>query len=473
LADVGSGIEGMRHQSAFASYVAERLGSAQFMLVDIGCAGGVAPGWRAFGAKLSAWGFDATAEEIERLKAAEANPEVRYAAGFIGLPDGHPLKARIAGKAYWHQWPSGRLSYERTQDIRRARAEGRKPRSIEDYYRDRVLAEDWGTLPHGGFDLDYAAAGARHPEAEGLEGQPPVIHLPQFLESHGFSDVDFVKLDIDGPEFEVLRSLNGLLDDPGLLGVSLEVCYFGSHDANDNSFHNMDRLMRENGFDLFGLSVRGYSGAALPWPYLDAHPSMTTGGRPVQGDALYIRDLASRVRRAEAAALSAEKLAKTAALLALFTLPDQAAELLIVHRERLQTLLDVDRGLDLLAREMPELYGTEQLSYRDYVSLFEADDPRFFDVYTARNTWMARLVETAREAPAVEARLEVLTRELEQARYVAEAAQAEADSARRDQEAVGQQALALAARLHAVEQSTLWRLTGPLRRLGTALKGSR
>lgn len=490
MSEAGSGIEGFRHNSKFAEYVASRLNEETFQLVDVGCAGGLARGWRAFGKKLSAIGFDTNAEEVARLSAAEDNPAVRYVAGWVGMPDEHPLKQRIGTKAYWHHWPSGRLAYERTYELRNTRQSGAQPLTVDRYFQDKVLKQDWLTTPVQGFDLDYARTFEVYPPsqveaAQALQATGPdsVIHLPAYLKASGFYDADFLKLDIDGPDYEVLRSITDLLSQPSLIGLSLEVCFYGSHDANDNSFHNMDRLMREKGFDLLGLSVRTYAAAALPFPYLDAHPSMNTGGRPIQGDALYVRDLGSRVRREEAAALSDEKLAKTAALLALFTLPDCAAEILIVHRERLSRILDVDHALDLLAVEI-QSDETIGASYRDYIGAFEADDPRFFDRYTARNVWWDKTMRAAAAAPEVEARLQSAELRLAETEASLKAERERVQALQSERQRIDaledeNRHLREAAadldegrrRLAALEASSSWRLTAPLRRVVSALKG--
>ena len=468
MSEAGSGIEGFRHSSKFAEYVAGRLKQETFKLVDIGCAGGLARGWRAFGDRLSAIGFDTNADEVARLNAAERNPNVRYVAGWVGMPDGHPLKTRIGTKAYWHQWPAGRLAYERTYDLRRAREEGRQPQSIDAYFQETMLKQDWLTTPKGGFDLDYARtfdvyAPSETETAKALEdaGLDAIIHLPPYLKAAGFYDADFLKLDIDGPDYEVLRSITHLLSQPSLLGVSVEVSFYGSHDANDNSFHNVDRLMREKGFDLFGLSVRTYASAALPFPYLDAHPSMNTGGRPIQGDALYVRDLSSRVRADVAAGLSDEKLAKTAALFALFTLADQAAEILIVHRERLSRILDVDHALDLLTAE-PQPDGLIADRFADYTAAFENEDHRFFDRYTSRNTYMTEILtaagqtnEALAKVEAAEARAAQLERELDAERRNSQRLADRCETGAREGEA----------QMAAVLRSTSWRLSAPVRLL--------
>lgn len=111
--------------------------------------------------------------------------------------------------------------------------------------------------------------------------------------------------------------------------------------------------------DLPCASVEGY-------PY----PAATMFGRPYQGDAFYARDICAGGQRAFADNLSAERLAKTAALFSLFGLPDCAAEVLINFRTRLAAVLDVDHGLDLLARQAQPGHPDPR-SYRDYIADFE------------------------------------------------------------------------------------------------------
>jgi len=470
LSEAGSGIEGLRPDSGFARLVAGSLKAESFKLIDVGCAGGLPSGWRAFGDRLAAIGFDCDAGEVARLNAAERNPNVRYECGFVGVPAGHPLNAQIAGRGYWHLWVAGRLAYERSHRNRAAKAAGEPAPSVDDYFHDIVHNQDWSPFPTHGFDTDYRPTfdifePSDEAAAAAVSDGPPdrIIDLAAFAKGADFEDADFIKIDVDGPDYEVLRSANALLARPTLLGVALEVCFYGSHDANDNSFHNMDRLMREKGFELYGLSVRAYASAAMPFPYLDVHPSMNTGGRPVQGDAIYIRDLGSRTRKAEAAALSDDKLAKAAALYALFSLPDYAAEMLVVHRDRLSRLFDVDEALDLLAVQIQADQEPPLLTYRDYMAALESEEPRFFDVYSRRNAWFNGLMATGAAAPRIAEELELLRQDRD-----ALASKA-ADLERRlgETEARGGHDLdrlrGAEATLAAIRRSTSWRLTAPLR----------
>jgi hypothetical protein len=204
----------------------------------------------------------------------------------------------------------------------------------------------------------------------------PVI-LSDFLRTNSLDDVDMIKIDVDGPDFDILQSLSDSLNRHNVLALGLEVNFVGSADESDNTFCNTDRFMRAHGYNLFHLSVRPYSRAALPSPYLLPYPAQTQSGQPIQGDALYVRDLGASCHPESKQELSPAKLAKAAFIFAAMGLPDCAAELLLTHRERLRALLDVDVLLDLLCEEaQPDRYP--RLSYRNYMAAFERDDPMFY-----------------------------------------------------------------------------------------------
>jgi len=65
----------------------------------------------------------------------------------------------------------------------------------------------------------------------------------------------------------------------------------------------------------------------------------------------------------------------------MFGLPDCAAEVLVTFRDRLESLLDVDHGLDLLAAQAQDGNGSP-LSYRDYVAAFEKQSYAVDGVYS-------------------------------------------------------------------------------------------
>lgn len=468
-------MEGIRRESATTQRLAASFGDSRFTLLDIGCSGGIDKGWRTFGDRLTAYGFDPGQAEIARLRAAETDPNVHYINGFVGVPPGHPL--RESGSIAWRTNPWRRLSAYRTTQLHQAREAGEPVPPVYELARATPeelkgeaawLAQVRADQAKAELERPPAAAPAeattfaeRADAADDLMrknrwGETALadptrpIYLPDFLAREGLGDLDFLKIDVDGWDFDILRSLSEVIDSHGVLGVTLEVNYIGSDHPDANTFHNIDRFMRSHGFDLFDLSVRRYATDDLPSPFLFDYPyaAQTARGRPIQGDALYIRDFGHPSNGPDPAAWSDDKLLKQAAICALFGLLDQAAETIVTHRARLSGRIDVDAMLDLMTQEIqglePDIAGDFPpfASYADYIAAYQADHPAFYGVETRR-------YNNGRQ-PAID---------LVQTRAEAEALRLEVEGLRRD--------------LRTITRSTSWRLTAPLRLLMGRMLGRR
>jgi hypothetical protein len=340
-------MEGISSHAPVIGYLAPLVPDGRFTLVDIGCSGGIDPIWRSFGARLQAVAIDGNVSEIERLRRAESDPAVTYVAALATLPEDHPFARLKKGQPHWTRNPWDRLSVARS--IAQMRQD--RSRSME----DKMAVNDW-------------------PELQQAEQR---IVIPRYLDEQGITSVDFIKLDVDGPDFEILHSFDGALDRLGVLGVGIEVNYFGSDSETEHTFHNVDRFMKGRGFELFGLTVRRYSMADLPGRYVWTHPTATRIGRPFQGDAIYIRDLADPGYHSMAAALPVNRLVNLLCLYAAFGLPDCAANVAVQFRDRLGEVCDVDRVLDILAAQA-QWPANNPLSYREYMRRFELHDRQLF-----------------------------------------------------------------------------------------------
>jgi hypothetical protein len=338
-------MEGLLPSSGLAAMVAAAPAVRRFGVVDVGCSSGIDAAWRGFGDKLAAFGFDPNIAEVERLSAAETLPGVRYVAGFVGVPEDLPFARARAGRGPWSRSPMERLSVMRSLELMKRGGLSQEEKTQANLWADTRLADP---------------------------GAP--VLLRDFLPGQGVDDLDVLKIDIDSVDLGVLHSVGAQLADWRVLAVGLEVNYFGSEDETDHTLHAMDRFMRARGFDLFDLTVRRYSHAALPAAYVGALPGQSVFGRPVQGDALYLRDPCAE----GAPAMAVDKLAKLAAIASLAGLPDFAAEILMKHREALAGVLDVERGLDLLAAQAQPV-GRAPLGYREYMAAFERGDPMFLN----------------------------------------------------------------------------------------------
>jgi len=342
----------------FSEFVAQHI-TAPFRVIDVGCSGGIAAAWRVFGSKLHAIGFEPNFSECRRLAAAETLA-VEYVAGFVGAAGGiaragffgaaGEIARAVGTKKCWSRNPSPRFSYERSQELRRVEIE-----SMSD--ADKTSFNAW--------------------ENTELADPKQVIALSEFLHARTIDDIDFVKIDVDGEDFEILRDIETDLGKRRALGVQIEINYWGSDNPNDHTLHNVDRLMKRAGFELMDLSQRRYTTRLLPGRYLIGVPAETDRGRIYQGDAVYIRDLAQPDWLDLAEDYPAEKLAKLAAIFAAYGLTDCAAEILVELRERVETFLPVDEGLDLLAAQA-QGDAPDALSYAEFTARFEADDEAFY-----------------------------------------------------------------------------------------------
>src|SRR5262245_66177728 len=91
-------MEGIANYVPVISYLSETPLLSKFMLIDIGCSGGIDTVWRGFGPRLRALAIDPNVAEIERLRSSETYPGIQYLAAFAGLPKDHPFTLRKADR---------------------------------------------------------------------------------------------------------------------------------------------------------------------------------------------------------------------------------------------------------------------------------------------------------------------------------------------------------------------------------------
>jgi FkbM family methyltransferase len=330
-----------RPRGALIERVLERglWGSTPFRLVDVGCRGGLERRWRAFGDHLEAIGFDPFVAEIERLTAANTHPGIRYVA------------ARVTCRDYDRRFPpalrNDTLAARSNQPFQRVSAVAAL-RRLDTSYNQLVLG---GGVPLALSDrattIDDSFDAARRPH------------------------VDFLKIDTDGADIEVILGAEETMSAGGILGISVEVQFHGPIHDYANTFTNIDRILRQRGFTLFDLHAYRYSRAALPAPFATDLCAHTTSGQILCGQAVYFRDLATDgYERMWSYEVTAERVMKLACLFDLFELADCAAELLVTRGSVLDPTLR-DGLLDLLVTGEPG-------SYAAHVQAFEQDYTSFY-----------------------------------------------------------------------------------------------
>jgi FkbM family methyltransferase len=334
-------IRSRRRRGELTTYVLERglWGDTPFSLIDVGCSGGIESRWRVFRDRLRAVGFDPLVAEIDRLKAANENPRITYEA------------ARVIGRDYETLFP------------RALRCDVIASKNNQPFERTSAAAAD--RRRHTSYIQRHFNSGA------------PVVRtdrsvvLDDYVAANEHQAVDFVKIDTDGHDIEVILGADAIMRAGGIMGLSVEAQFHGPVHEFANTFSNIDRILRQHGFTLFDLPVYRYSRAELPAPFCSDVGAHTTSGQMLCGEALYFRDLGStQYEQMWSYEVTPERVLKLACLFDVFELPDCAAELL----QNRGSFLDEptrDVLLDLLV-------SGKRGSYAELVAAFNADVTQFY-----------------------------------------------------------------------------------------------
>jgi FkbM family methyltransferase len=279
-------------------------------VVDVGASRGIDRHWHEFGDQLRAVGFDPLVTEVDRLNAG-ATPGVRYEAAWVTCRE----------PATTDGLPSTQF-FERTSAVRAAE-----------------IAR-----------FDY---GREHNNA----GAPVVLSTSRIvLDEHFDPDdrqrIDFLKVDTDGGDFDVLRGAEEILRQGGVLGLAVEAQFHGPVSSDANVFSNVDRFLRGFGFGLFDLEVNRYSRSALPAEFVLDIPAQTVTGQVSWGEAIYFRDLGDPDYESTWGFRPSDvDVLKLICLFEIFGLPDCAAELVLEYGELVGNGATRSEFLDVLATE--------------------------------------------------------------------------------------------------------------------------
>ena len=166
------------------------------------------------------------------------------------------------------------------------------------------------------------------------------VSFDEFAQTECIPAIDFLKLDVEGCELDILQGAERVLQN-GVLGLSLEVMF---HDAmrHQPPFHAIDQFLQSQGFQLFDLETYRHARRTLDLPTESL--GNTQIGQVLWGQALYLRDAVtaalSPIRKTEFnwTALRALKLA---AFMELFNLSDCALEVLQTYQPQLESELNL------------------------------------------------------------------------------------------------------------------------------------
>jgi len=276
-------------------------------------------------------GFEPDVEECVRLNAQNPKPENRF----------FPIAlSEKSGRRHFYitQYPSSCGFYPTDMKLMRRFVGGEENLSI-------IKTEDIETVDFDSFSADY-----------------------------GIDHVDFMKLDTEGSELDILKGAFGILN-KSVIGVSVEVEFLEMH-KKQPVFSDVDVFLRSNGFALFDLETYRIERRALPAFSSSPIPgSQVETGQIVSGEGLYLRD---GVKEIVSESLLKDgwddiRILKLASIMELFSLSDCAVELIQTAKQN-GFLESFDNGflIDLL---VPSVKG-KRISYEEYLQTVRSINER-------------------------------------------------------------------------------------------------
>jgi FkbM family methyltransferase len=280
------------------------------VIVDVGARGGIGREWDVLGDQLRAYAFEPDEEECRRLAS------------------GAPRHLTYIPRALGHR--RGRQTFYQTALSDSA---GIYPPRMD--YLGRMLNRDNGVTVG--------------------EVEVEVSPLDDVLAEYKVPVVDFMKIDVEGAELDVLKGAEKLLGGHSPLGILSEIRF--QLEIGSPPFAIFDVYLRRQGLRLFDLQFNHQSRRAMPYPGLQHYrrPSgetffaYTSRGQLQDGDALYFRDLLLPSDAPLINQVPVASILKMCVFMEIFSLSDCAAELLLSSRNRIDELVDSSRLLDLLA----------------------------------------------------------------------------------------------------------------------------
>lgn len=133
--------------------------------------------------------------------------------------------------------------------------------------------------------------------------------LTEFAKEKELSYIDYLKIDVEGSEFEVLEGAEQLLNNVGVIKV--EVCFIPFR-KDQKLFSEVDLLLRKYGFDLLKYEIVpeqvGLKERTKPWSFFPAMGVPEKYGQPIQADAVYVnRSITDKKRLIAQASVLIEK----------------------------------------------------------------------------------------------------------------------------------------------------------------------
>ena len=294
-----------------------------FIVVDVGVQGGEHPRWQFLGDKVQVFGFDAISETIDRILVDGPKPNRSYEALALGNEDG-----------------------------------------------ERVFYVPQNTFSASFYPVDEFAAGARHGDGAVGARTVPIRKLDTLFAEGKIPAADYIKVDAEGFDAEVLRGASNYMAQSNVLCVTVETGLRPNRNYARGPFADINEILAPQRLVVFDLNCVRIARPAFqeqlktkPWFKPDPmhHMPALDVGQPAYFDFVFARDFVEEQNEPElfprlpksVVEPTADKLIKAMINFELHGLMDCAVDIAVKFRQTLSARLDVDEAIALLIRRPP------------------------------------------------------------------------------------------------------------------------
>lgn len=195
--------------------------------------------------------------------------------------------------------------------------------------------------------------------------------LDSFLKKEGIPSVDFIKIDVEGAEMDILKGAKGVLSN-SVLGISIEVEFLPVHEKQA-VFSEIDQFLNKFGFKLYDLFLNRHARKVLSGQVYNEIPGRTDHGQVLWGQAVYFKDPIADSLKAKKSFWTKDKILKLASLFEIVNLNDCSIELLFFAQENQK--LDKNTTKRLIDLATPTINGLN-LTYKKYLLYLKTENQK-------------------------------------------------------------------------------------------------
>jgi FkbM family methyltransferase len=302
-----------------------------FRLIDVGVRGGVGEHWLFFGDHLELWGFDPLLDQgVGPLIAANPHPE--------------------------------RLHY------------------LNVALGDKDETRHFKFYPENPSSSHFAASnGADDAAVDDTWQQVAVRTLDSLCQQGTIGSIDFMKMDAESYEVEIVKGAAQFFRTSGIFGVESESTFMRTPRSPRSHFVELFEQLTQYGFNVYDTGIQRAPRSAMnrgfPEYERNGKYRLRPTGKAFVFDFLFLNDVFDNV--AAQRNLSVDRLIKMIAAAETYGLQDVGLDILFSNKEALGRRLDVAEAANWLVREHPN----STLTYEEYRSLpADSNNPASPDV---------------------------------------------------------------------------------------------